>query len=424
MTAPFNALTKLTTYHSVGGSDSHEGNEMVQNAQTIPYVRYALFEEEVPAGPSGKKVTGPTIAAAASKVTFLDADEAAAIRRPDTVLMRVPRMPVRLIPQVAPSRDAGGEPWGIQAVGADRCAIRGEGVCVAVLDTGIDAAHAAFAGLIREDNYRDFTNTGLRDTVGHGTHCAGIIFGRDVGGRRVAVAPGITQVIIGKIADRNFTTTTDQLEEALNWAVGQGADVISLSVGLDFLGHAKALEEAAIPHEAALIAALNDYRDYTRFFDRLMGRVITEGAASRSALVVAATGNDSHADGNPSYRIGATLPATAENVIAVGAIGKTADGAFFIAPFSNTGANLCAPGVGILSALPGNTYGVLSGTSQAAPHAAGVAALWWQKMRIERRQRPNPTDVASRMTGRATTDRLPSGASYDEIGLGLVEAPR
>jgi subtilisin family serine protease len=385
-------------------------------------VRYALFEDDVPGPPIVMR--GGVVAPEATKVTFIDPSDAAAVRANGKVLMRVPRMPVRLIPQVAsPSNAESADAWGVGAVGADRCRIGGEGVCVAVLDTGIDAAHPAFSGLIRDDNYRDFTGTGLQDTVGHGTHCAGIIFGRTVNARRIAVAPGVTQVLVAKIADRNFATTTDQLEEALGWAVRQGADVISLSVGLDFLGHAKALQEATMPPDAALIAALNDYRDYTRFFDKLMGRVIAAGAASRSALVIAAAGNDSHGDGDPPYRIGATLPATADNVIAVGAIGKSTDGGFVVAPFSNTGANICAPGVAILSALPGNSYGALSGTSQAAPHAAGVAALWWQQMRIERRHRPDPTDVAKRMTGAAKIDRLPAEATYDEIGLGLVETP-
>ena len=136
---------------------------------------------------------------------------------------------------------------------------------------------------------------------------------------------------------------------------------------------ASALRDAGLPQDAALVAALNDYRDYTRFFDRLIGQVVSAGAASRSALVVAAAGNDSHGDSQPPYRIGATLPAVAEKVLSVGAVAKGVGDLFDLAPFSNTGVDLCAPGVAIRSSLPGGRYGAMTGTSQVAPHVAALA---------------------------------------------------
>jgi subtilisin family serine protease len=79
--------------------------------------------------------------------------------------------------------------WGVRAIRADMSPYSGEGVIVAVLDTGIDAAHPAFAGM--ELVQRDFTGAGNGDVHGHGTHCAGTIFGRDVDGLRVvAVGAG------------------------------------------------------------------------------------------------------------------------------------------------------------------------------------------------------------------------------------------
>ena len=281
-------------------------------------VRYAVFETTTAQQvsrrarrgglPRGASAT-PKESATTTTVRLFNSEEAETIRAAGRPLLRVPKMPVRLIPQVAPGLNAGeGRAWGIAAVGAGKPGWGGEGVCVGVLDTGIDPVHPAFEGLINERNYKDFTGTGLVDSVGHGTHCAGIIFGRTVNDERIGLATGVTSVLIGKIADRNFATTTDQLQQALNWAVDSGADIISLSVGLDFLGHASALRDAGLPQDAALVAALNDYRDYTRFFDRLIGQIVSAGAASRSALVVAAAGNDSHGDGRPPYRIGATLP--------------------------------------------------------------------------------------------------------------------
>jgi subtilisin family serine protease len=388
---------------------------------SFPRRGLGLREESLPRSAPGSEAL---LRSAATTVRLISTEEAVVARTAGQQPMRVPTMPVRLIPQVAAGLNAGdGEAWGISAVGAGRLGLAGEGVCIAVLDTGIDPTHPVFEGLIHERNYKDFTGTGLSDNVGHGTHCAGIIFGRTVSGKRIGIATGVSNVLIGKIADRNFATTTEQLQQALNWAVDNGADVISLSVGLDFLGHAYALGEAGLPRDAALVFALNDYRDYTRFFDRLIGQVVSAGTASRSALVVAAAGNDSHADGQPPYRVGATLPAVAEKVLAVGAVAKGVDVLTQLAPFSNTGVDLCAPGVAIRSALPGGGYGAMTGTSQAAPHVAGLAALWWQKVRLQRSSRPDPDYVRSLMVGAAQPERISGRHSFEEIGGGLATAP-
>jgi subtilisin family serine protease len=339
--------------------------------------------------------------------------------------MTVPRMPIRLIPEVAAAAGAtaDGEPWGIAAVGADKSRFDGAGVCVAVLDTGIDVSHPAFEGLIHGSNYRDFTGTGLADTIGHGTHCAGIIFGRDIGGKRIGIARGVANVLIGKIADRDALTTTDQLYDALVWAVGAGAQVISLSIGLDFIGHAKALMADDMPQDAALGLALSDYYSYGRFFDRLMSMMIDAGTAGNSALVVAAGGNESHADGNPAYRVNATLPAVANGVLSVGALARGENGHFSVAPFSNEGVSICAPGVAILSARPGGGTATMTGTSQAAPHVAGVAALWAQKLREETGAAPTPASISGHLIGRADRSVIFPKVPVSEMGEGLVAAP-
>lgn len=337
-------------------------------------------------------------------------------------VFNAPQMPVRLIPQVVEHISNGDEVWGVDAVGAGSCPLQGDGVCVAVVDSGIDASHPAFAGLITDDNYSDFTGTGREDRLGHGTHCAGIIFGRTVAGKRIGVAPAV-RPLVAKVADRGYETTTDLLESALLWAVRKGAHIISLSIGLDFLGHARRLEADSFPRDAALVAALNDYRDYARFFDSLMQRVISAGNASRSALVVAAAGNDSHAEDTPPYRIGATLPAVADRVLAVAALGRRDGGEYQVAPFSNTGADISAPGVNIVSSIPGGGYGAMSGTSQAAPHVAGVAALWLQQLRGNQGANPTPEELRGKLINSATRAGVFPPASREEAGAGLVTAP-
>ncbi|MFD1691429.1 S8 family serine peptidase [Azotobacter chroococcum] len=99
------------------------------------------------------------------------------------VLAVAPAMPMKLVEPLdiheATQEEAGDIAWGIKAVKADTSSCTGEGIVVAVLDTGIDATHPAFTGV--ELVQRNFTDEGGADLHGHGTHCAGTIFGRNVG---------------------------------------------------------------------------------------------------------------------------------------------------------------------------------------------------------------------------------------------------
>jgi subtilisin family serine protease len=160
-----------------------------------------------------------------------------------------PVMPTILLAPVAPGAEeagaqAEGDSWGIAAVGADGCPLTGKGVSVCVLDTGIDAGHSAFLGA--DLGKRDFT-TGAPggqpidthpnwDANGHGSHCAGTIFGRDVDGVRIGVARGVKDAMIGKVLRDSGSGTTDMLFAGLQWAITAGVDVISMSIGFDFPG--------------------------------------------------------------------------------------------------------------------------------------------------------------------------------------------
>ena len=122
-------------------------------------------------------------------------------------------------------RVAGGrrqQSWGIAAVGADRSKFTGADVTVALLDTGIEAEHPAFRGVDLVE--RDFTGLGNGDADGHGTHCAGILFGRNVDGVRIGVAPGVRRALIGKILGPEGGNS-DMLIRGIAWAHEQGAHV-------------------------------------------------------------------------------------------------------------------------------------------------------------------------------------------------------
>ncbi|WP_211193338.1 S8 family serine peptidase [Actinoplanes sp. TBRC 11911] len=107
------------------------------------------------------------------------------------------------------------------AVGAAGSPFTGASVRVAVLDTGIDAAHPAFTGVSLTQ--KDFTGEGDGDENSHGTHCAGTVFGRDVGGTRIGVARGVTDVLIGKVLIKRGVGSTANLAAGTHWAVTNGA---------------------------------------------------------------------------------------------------------------------------------------------------------------------------------------------------------
>jgi subtilisin family serine protease len=162
-------------------------------------------------------------------------NEIKALANEADVVAIAPSMPMKLIEpisgdgQVQPA--AGTPTWGVNAVGAVASPFTGDGVVVSVLDTGIDPNHPAFAGVALIQ--KNFTTAGPNDEHGHGTHCAGTIFGRDVAGTRIGVAQGVKKALIGKVLGTGGGSS-DQLVDAINWAVENGAHVISMSLGIDF----------------------------------------------------------------------------------------------------------------------------------------------------------------------------------------------
>ena len=162
------------------------------------------------------------------------------LSRDGQVVAAAPVMPMKLIkPFDAAAPDGSNVPgieWGVRAVAAHSSPFDGKGVIVAVLDTGIDKTHPAFAGVTLVE--KDFTGGGNGDVNGHGTHCAGTIFGRDVDGRRIGIARGVTNALIGKVLGAGGGSS-DQIVQAIQWAVNEGANVISMSLGIDFPGAVK-----------------------------------------------------------------------------------------------------------------------------------------------------------------------------------------
>jgi subtilisin family serine protease len=381
-------------------------------------------------GPFGTRDVGPAVRSLAPpepsiEIATLEPRERNELTRDPTVSAIAREMPVRVIEPFATSEEvkasnmpAGGS-WGVTAVGADRSQLTGAGVTVAILDSGIDRTHAAFAGLDVVEH--DFTGAGPGDGTGHGTHCAGTVCGRDVDGMRIGVARGVTRLLAGRTLDAQGGGSTLAIFNGVQWALDQGANVISMSLGVDFSKQVTQRVTAGWPPEVATSATLDDYRGNVRMFDALMSMVRARGVWGGGAVVVAASGNDSARHINPLYEISASLPAAAEGVVSVGALAPSPQG-LFPAPFSNTFPTVSAPGVAILSAAMGGGLTQLDGTSMACPHVAGVAALWWEAVARSGLVAQAPT-VAAKLIASARTDLFAPGTDPADVGSGLVTAP-
>jgi subtilisin family serine protease len=351
----------------------------------------------------------------------MKASEAKALARDPSVLGISRSMPTKLIkPLASAGPSATGTAWGITAVGADTSTATGAGIKVAVLDTGIDAAHPAFAGVTLDQ--RDFSGSGNGDVQGHGTHCAGTIFGRDVSGTRIGVARGVSQAMIGKVLGNDGSGDSAMIFEGIQWAVMGGARVISMSLGFDFPGLVDDLINAQNwPAALATSVALEGYRANLRMFDALMAQVRANEVFNGGVVLVAAAGNESERQIKPDFEISVSIPAAAEGIVSVGALGQSPTG-LKIADFSNTGPVLSGPGVKITSAKAGGGLIDHSGTSMATPHVAGCTALWWE--RIGSLGIPvTAANVAARLRASASTAGFDAGVDVEDRGAGIVRAP-
>ena len=355
------------------------------------------------------------------EVEELGKEDVRLVARDPQVRALAPIMPTRLVlPEDVSAADAATTAWGIGAVGADTSSRTGAGVLVAVLDSGIDAAHPAFTGVTLVEE--DFTGSGNGDRVGHGTHCAGTVLGRDVDGTRIGVARGVSAALIGKVLGDDGRGSSAAMLQGVQWAVQNGARVVSLSIELDFPKMVKEQVQAGKPVDLATSWALAAYRANLRLFDTMMQMLRSLEPFGAGCVVIGAAGNGSHREVSPDFEIGVELPAAADGVVSVAALRQSPQG-LAIADFSNTFAQISGPGVDIRSAKTGGGLINKNGTSMACPHVAGVAALWWEEV-LASPLPATPTAVTAKLLASATTDGFAPGVDIADRGAGLVQSPQ
>lgn len=257
--------------------------------------------------------------------------------------------------------------WGTYRVGVnklkDSLASVDRTVIIATIDTGVDYTHPFLKGRIIKGYDVIANDTDAMDVHFHGTHVAGII---------AETTPANVKIMPIRALDEEGNGYDSDMATGIRYAVDHGADIINMS----FVGEG---------YSQYLADAINY-------------------ALSKNVLVVVAAGNDS-ANTDLYY------PASEQKVIVVSATDKEDR----IASFSNTGAaiDVSAPGVNIVSTIPGGHFKSLSGTSMAAPYVSGIAAM----LKLEQPTRSR--QGLERLIKKYVDDRGPVGWD-SQYGEGIV----
>jgi subtilisin family serine protease len=282
--------------------------------------------------------------------------------------------------------DSGQATWGLQATKVTTSPWTGEGMKLAVLDTGLDLNHPDLTG--RKITAQSFVpGQPAQDGHGHGTHCIGTATGlrSPASSRRYGIASA-AEIFVGKVLNDQGRGTDSSILAGIDWAVSNGCEIVSMSLGASV-------------------------RAVSQRYQAAGSRALAAGS-----LVIAAAGNNAHrAQGDPGF-VG--VPANSPSIMAVAALDAQPAVASFSArsnPVDGGQVDIAAPGVQVYSSwrLP-SRYNTINGTSMATPHVAGVAALWAEATGHR------AGDLWSSLVQAASRLQAPSV----DVGAGLVQAPQ
>lgn len=251
---------------------------------------------------------------------------------------------------------------------------RGEGLLVAVLDTGL-YMHPELQGQVYAS--RDFTGDGIADRHGHQTHCNGIIAAVDNDMGVVGVAPKC-KLLVGKVLGNSGSGSDTWIANGIRWAADEGAHIISMSLG----------SSSPAPR----------IRDACQY------------AVSKGCIIFAAAGNEGPGENTSGY------PGSYPECCSVGAIDSNGK----LTSFSSRGkVDIAAPGANVLSLGLSNNYVRMSGTSMATPFAAGCGALVLGSLLKVNAKFPTGAELMSMFRG-ASVDAGPAGKDTG-YGWGLMD---
>jgi subtilisin family serine protease len=293
-----------------------------------------------------------------------------------------------------------GSAWGVARIGAPEVwggFGRGEHILVGVLDTGTDDTHPALAGKVAA--FEEFDSMGLplgtpvHDSDVHGTHVAGTICGRTYRGTNIGVAPEAK--VASALVLPGGQGTFAQIIAGMQWAVVQGVHVINMSLGGS---------------------------GYTTLWNLPVLNATLSGV-----LVVASIGNSGHGTsggpGNDLYAIGVGATQYVDTVAGFSS-GQSLVGVWhdvlspIFGPITYMKPEISAPGVSIISSVPGPDLAAFNGTSMAAPHVAGATALL---LSTEPALQGNPFAVREILLGAGREDLGEAGRDQ-RFGFGRLDA--
>jgi subtilisin family serine protease len=299
--------------------------------------------------------------------------------------------------------------WGVSRIGAlsawGAYNAWGEGVKVAVLDTGVDATHPDLKDKVTDWVEFDTNGAEVRsstepyDSDKHGTHCAGTIVGGRESGSWIGVAPEAK--IAAALVMHEGAGTDAQILAGIDWAVRNNADVISMSLG----GLSLDVEPPG-PYTRAILTALAS------------GVPVITAIGNEGSQTTGSPGNDWFA-----YAVGATDPWDRPAGFSGGRTHVLRQSAYLSPadlPLIYSKPEVSAPGVAIRSSVPGNRWNGFNGTSMATPHVAGAIALLLSATNIRdavpKSQRAFL--IQDLLTGKAIWPSRMRWSPYGMVGLG------